>query len=101
VLGIEPNELRLQDGLSIGVDTTRFPEFKDEVKSAMYDEAISTFEYIVRQERPVREILNADYTFLSRSSSSGIEDHRKKLRRLAISQPLSGRSGPLPTASTR
>ena len=35
-----------------GVDTGRFPEFTDEVKSAMYDEAVSTFEYIVRQERP-------------------------------------------------
>jgi hypothetical protein len=49
-----------------GVDTTRFPEFKDEVKSAMYDEAISTFEYIVRQGRPVKEIVNADYTFLNK-----------------------------------
>jgi hypothetical protein len=49
-----------------GVDTTRFPEFTDEVKSAMYDEAISTFEYIVRQRRPVREILFADYTFLNK-----------------------------------
>ncbi len=49
-----------------GVDTSRFPEFKDEVKSAMYDEAISTFEYIVRQDRPVKEILYADYTFLNK-----------------------------------
>jgi hypothetical protein len=49
-----------------GVDTGRFPEFTDEVKSAMYDEAISTFEYIVRQGRPVKEILHADYTFLNR-----------------------------------
>ena len=31
-----------------GVDTSRFPEFTDEVKSAMYDEAVSFFEYIVR-----------------------------------------------------
>src|SRR5262249_12476849 len=38
-----------------GVDTGRFPEFTEDVKSAMYDEAISTFEYIVRQERPVKE----------------------------------------------
>ena len=29
-----------------GVDTGRFPEFTDEVKSAMYDEAISTFEFL-------------------------------------------------------
>ena len=49
-----------------GVDTGRFPEFTDEVKTAMYDEAVSTFEYIVRQERPVKEILYADYTFLNK-----------------------------------
>ncbi|MGH9309721.1 MAG: DUF1592 domain-containing protein, partial [Vicinamibacterales bacterium] len=48
-----------------GVDTGRFPEFTDEVRSAMYDEAVSTFEYIVRQGRPVKEILHADYTFLN------------------------------------
>ncbi len=49
-----------------GVDTGRFPEFTEDVKTAMYDEAISTFEYIVRQERPVKEILFADYTFLNK-----------------------------------
>src|SRR6185369_2529798 len=48
-----------------GVDTGRFPEFTDEVKHAMYDEAVSTFEYIVRQERPLKEILHANYTFLN------------------------------------
>ena len=31
----------------------------------MYDEAVSTFEYIVREGRPVKEILDADYTFLN------------------------------------
>jgi hypothetical protein len=48
-----------------GVDTGHFPEFTDEVKSAMYDEAVSTFEYLVRQERPLRELLHADFTFLN------------------------------------
>ena len=47
-----------------GVDTGRFPEFTDAVRTSMYDEAVSTFEYLVRQNRPVREILHADYTFL-------------------------------------
>jgi hypothetical protein len=47
------------------VDTGRFPEFTPEVKAAMYDEAVSTFEYIVRQGRPVKEMLYADYTFLN------------------------------------
>jgi hypothetical protein len=48
-----------------GVDTTRFPEFTEEVKSAMYDEATSFFEYIVRNDRPVREMFTANYTFLN------------------------------------
>jgi mono/diheme cytochrome c family protein len=48
-----------------GVDTGRFPEFTNEVRSAMYDEAVSFFEYIVRNDRPVREILSADYAFLN------------------------------------
>jgi hypothetical protein len=48
-----------------GIDTSRFPEFRDDVKAAMYDEAVSTFEYIVRQGRPIKEVLYADYTFLN------------------------------------
>jgi hypothetical protein len=48
-----------------GVDTGRFPEFTDEVRSAMYDEAVSTFEYLVRHGRPLREVLHADYAFLN------------------------------------
>lgn len=50
-----------------GVDTGRFPEFTDEVRTSMYDEAVSTFEYLVREERPVKEILHADYTFLNKT----------------------------------
>jgi hypothetical protein len=49
-----------------GVDTGRFPEFTNEVKESMYDEAVSFFEHIVRKDRPVREIVFADYAFLNR-----------------------------------
>jgi mono/diheme cytochrome c family protein len=49
-----------------GVDTARFPEFTEDVRTAMYDEAVSTFEFLVREERPVKEILYADYTFLNK-----------------------------------
>ncbi len=49
-----------------GVDTGRYPEFTDEVKSGMYDEAVSFFEYIVRNNRPVSDILYADYDFLNK-----------------------------------
>jgi hypothetical protein len=49
-----------------GVDPQRFPEFTDKLKSALYDEAIAFFENIVRENRPVGEILFADYAFLDR-----------------------------------
>jgi mono/diheme cytochrome c family protein len=48
-----------------GVDSTRYPEFTEAVKDGMYDEAVSFFEHIVRKDRPVREMLTADYTFLT------------------------------------
>ena len=48
------------------MDTSRFPEFRDDVRAAMYDEAVSYFEYIVRHNRPAMEILTGDYTFLNK-----------------------------------
>jgi hypothetical protein len=48
-----------------GVDTKRYPEFSDPVKAAMYDEAVSFFEHIIRKDRPVREVFFADYAFLN------------------------------------
>jgi hypothetical protein len=47
-----------------GVDSERFPEFNEPLKASMYNEAISFFEYIVRQDRPLKDLLFADYTFL-------------------------------------
>jgi hypothetical protein len=48
-----------------GVDPERFPEFNEKLRAALYDEAISFFEHIVCDDRPVKEILFADYAFLS------------------------------------
>lgn len=70
-----------------GVDTSRFPEFTEEVKAAMYDEAVSFFEHVIREDRPVREIVSANYTFLNRALAThyGIErevasaDHVEKV----------------------
>jgi hypothetical protein len=50
-----------------GVDTGRYPEFTDEVKAAMYDESVSFFEHFIRKDRPIREMLQADYTFLNQA----------------------------------
>jgi hypothetical protein len=62
-----------------GVDTSRFTEFTDDVREAMYDEAVSFFEYILRKDRPVREILYADYTFLNKDLAKyyGVEKEIK------------------------
>jgi hypothetical protein len=49
-----------------GIDAGRFPEFTDRLRAAMYEEAIAFFEHIVREDRPVDEVLFADYTFLNR-----------------------------------
>jgi hypothetical protein len=49
-----------------GVDTSRYPEFTEEVKESMYDEAVSFFEHIIRTNRPVSDILYADYDFLNK-----------------------------------
>lgn len=49
-----------------GVDAKRFPEFTDEIRTAMYDEAISFFEYILRNDRPVNEVFAANYTFVNK-----------------------------------
>ena len=48
----------------------RFPEFDDRLKSSLYDEAISFFEYIVREDRPYTEILHADYAFLDEHTAT-------------------------------
>jgi Protein of unknown function (DUF1592)/Protein of unknown function (DUF1588)/Protein of unknown function (DUF1585)/Protein of unknown function (DUF1595) len=53
-----------------GIDSEKFPEFTPSLQNAMYDEAITFFEYIVRENRPLSEILFADYTFVNAELAS-------------------------------
>ena len=46
-----------------GIDAQRFPEFDEQLRAAMLEEAIAFFEFIVREDRPAQEILEADYSF--------------------------------------
>ena len=46
-----------------GIDVARFPEFDEQLKRSMHDEANAFFAYLVREDRPVDEILFADYVF--------------------------------------
>ena len=58
-----------------GVDGKRFPEFTNEVRAAMYDEAVSFFQHLIQNDRPIREMVSADYTFLNQALAKhyGIE----------------------------
>ena len=53
-----------------GVDAKRFPEFDDRLKRSLHDEAISFFEYLIREDRPYTEIVQANYTFLDTRSAN-------------------------------
>jgi hypothetical protein len=47
------------------VDQTKYPEFTADIRMDMQEEAVRFFSYIVQEDRPVREILLGDYTFLN------------------------------------
>ncbi len=99
-----------------GVDSGRFPEFNDDIKAAMYDEAVSFFEYIVRENRPVGEILTANYTFLnqplakhygvkqpvkSASEMERVENADNRGGVLRLGAVLAGTSAPLRTSPVK
>lgn len=48
-----------------GIDTGTFPNFDGPLKTSMYEESIRFFEYLLVEDRPVDEILFADYAFLN------------------------------------
>ena len=44
----------------------RFPEFDEELRTAMYHEAVDFCTDLMANDRDVRSLLNADYTFANR-----------------------------------
>jgi hypothetical protein len=77
------------------VDTSRFPEFTADVKAGMYAEAVAFFDHIVRQNRPVKEILTADYTFLNQPLAKhyGVTAEVKSAREVEMVKGVAGRGG--------
>jgi len=53
-----------------GIDADQFPEFSESLRKAMHDEAVEFFDFIVRRDRPVNEILFADYSFMNQKLAS-------------------------------
>jgi Protein of unknown function (DUF1592)/Protein of unknown function (DUF1588)/Protein of unknown function (DUF1587)/Protein of unknown function (DUF1585)/Protein of unknown function (DUF1595) len=46
-------------------DTKRFPTFTPSLRSAMYRESVDFFSHIIRENRPVSDLVQADYTFVN------------------------------------
>jgi hypothetical protein len=46
-------------------DTEEFPDFDDNVRQSMRRETELLFEHVLRDDRPVTELLTADYTFVN------------------------------------
>ncbi|HTU25954.1 MAG TPA: DUF1588 domain-containing protein, partial [Pirellulales bacterium] len=52
-------------GTTIKPDAERFPEFDLELTVAMQDEADMVFDYVLREDRSLLELVDADYTFVN------------------------------------
>ena len=66
-----------------GVDRERYPEFTETLKAAMHDEATTFFEHLVREDRPVGEILFSDRVFVGEELAAhyGIDVGEQAIRR--------------------
>jgi len=46
-------------------DMDKFPEYTETLRAAMYDEAIRFFQHLLADNRPLTELVDADYAFLN------------------------------------
>jgi hypothetical protein len=57
--------LELRNLYMVKPDPQKFPEWNPELRDAMYTETRMFFDYILRQNRPLADFLDARYTFLN------------------------------------
>jgi hypothetical protein len=67
--------------------TEFFPEFQPDVRQAMYEETATFFDHLRLEDRDVRELLDADYTYLNEALANyykipGVKG--KEMRRVAL-----------------
>jgi hypothetical protein len=53
-------------GTEVRPDAKKFPEFDAELQQAMTAEVTAVFNYIVRQDRPLTELIDCDFTFVNK-----------------------------------
>jgi mono/diheme cytochrome c family protein len=74
-------------------DSKLFPEFTDELAAAMREETILFFDSIIREDRSVLDLINADYTFVNEPLAKlyqidGVSG--PEMRRVQLQDPLRG-----------
>ena len=57
--------LRLQDLEKIHPDALSYPYFDETLAEAMHEETVHLFNHIVHEDRPIIDLLSADYTFVN------------------------------------
>ena len=57
--------LSLRDIKTYQPDTTKFPEFNDELRAAMAGEIHGLLSEVVQQDRPITDLIDAKYTYLN------------------------------------
>jgi hypothetical protein len=80
-------------GATIRPDARLFPEFTDELAASMREETIRFFDSIVRDDRSVLQLLDADYTFVNEPLATlyKIKDVQgPEMRRVQLDDPLRG-----------
>ena len=93
--------LQIHNLWEIGVDPDTFPTFKDNLKGMMKEETERFFEAIIREDRPVTDLVDADFTFLNEDLARfyGIEGVKgKEFQRVTLPKD-SARGGVLTMGS--
>jgi len=81
--------LQIQRLTTLSPDTTLFPNFNDQLRSSMLEETARFVESIIREDRHITELVDADYTFLDEPLARlyGIVDTNGNLAGQAVSKP--------------
>jgi mono/diheme cytochrome c family protein len=80
-------------GKTVRPDARTFPEFDEELAAAMREETILFFDAIVREDRSVLEVIDADYTFVNERLAAHYKIEGVKgpqMRRVKVADPARG-----------
>src|SRR6185369_12956467 len=83
---------------NLAMATPDDPEFDSDLRRAMHDETELLFESVLRENRPITTLLNADYTFLNERLArhygiEGVRGHEMRRVALPANSPRSGLLG--------